>query len=103
MDGNSTTVLNNDDCLSGARDIFVTQTENNLSLFAINADEELAILTTSFEELTKARAAPIMPSGTVTLFLAMITAPDGHARHSLICNDSSGNLALPLQGLDTGI
>lgn len=96
-------LLNSDPSLLGAREILVTQTEKILSLFAINGEGELAFLTTSCEELSKARAAPIMPSGLIKSFSAMVTGAQDKARHSLICNDGSGNLIQLVQALDTGI
>ncbi|KAL2679041.1 hypothetical protein Neosp_009797 [[Neocosmospora] mangrovei] len=95
--------INNDDCLTGARDLHVSQTETHVSLFAFNARDELAFLTAKIDDLENARAAPILPSGSATSFTALISATNKAFQHSVVCNDERGNLALLQQALDTGI
>lgn len=101
--GVSSTLINNDECLTGARELHVSQAGRNLSLFCINAQDELAFLTTTLASLRSARAAPILPAGSVTSYCALLAATKGSVHHSLICNDSAGNLTFVQQALDTGI
>lgn len=101
--GVSSTLLNNDECLTCARELHVSQTGRNLSLFAMNGKDELAFLTTTLGNLRSARAAPILPAGSATSFSAMIATVKSSIQHSLICNDAGGNLTLLQQALDTGI
>jgi hypothetical protein len=92
-------------CFHGARDLYISQDNHNISIWAHNFRDELGFLYGSIDKLHMARMSSLLPAGRATTFTALVTRGQSHspARQTLLAADGSGNVTLLSQTLDTGI
>ncbi|KAL8867094.1 MAG: hypothetical protein Q9174_005883 [Haloplaca sp. 1 TL-2023] len=89
------------------KQILVAQDSDALAIWAINNSDELGYLRTTIENLDKGSPVLLLSSGQASAFSPLLQKTSGSTSatlsHTLIVNDSHGNLTFLTQTSDTGL